>query len=185
MPCSVTAAIGVNCKEAVGGVKRVFVGASDIDLVENGTFTQDASGYVTAIPATTFYQWDFHPEKCSFEARIQANAEMGTIFYEQTLSLSIAHLDVEDQAQLELLAKGKPPVIVELNTGKLLLMGARNGCDVTGGGASSGTRFGDATEMTLDLTAKEYDTLVYHIAASSGAGTTGFPLDNLSGATIG
>jgi len=184
MPCNVTAAIDVNCKEAVGGVKRVFIGASDTDLVEDSTFALTA-GFVSTIPAVTFYQWDFHPEKCTFEARIQANPEAGTIFYEQSLTLSIAHLDPIDQGQLELLAKGKPPIIVELNTGKLLLMGARNGCDVTGGGANVGQRFGDATEMTLEIMAKEYDTLVYYVAASSGTTTApNYPLDSLTGATL-
>jgi hypothetical protein len=183
MPCNVTAAIDVNCKEAVGGVKRVYIGATDADLVDTATWTNVAN-ILTAIPATSFYQWTFHPEKCSFEAQIQADPANGTIFYEQILNLNIAHLDAVDQGQLELLAKGKPPIIVELNTGKLLLMGARNGCDVTGGGMATGTSFGDATEMTLTLTAKEYDTLVWHISPGTDLSDANYPLDNLTGASI-
>lgn len=183
MPCNVTAGIDVNCKEAVGGVKRVFISSADLDLVDNATWAATGS-LVTAIPATSFYQWDFHPEKCTFEARVMASPENGTLHFEQTLSLNIAHLDADDQVQLETLAKGKPSIIVQLNTGKLLLMGARHGCDVNGGGLRSGQRFADATEMTLDITAKEYDTLVWHITEGSDTANAAYPLENLTGASL-
>ena len=183
MACNVTAAVGVNCKEAVGGVKRIFIAGADVDMVDHPSWAL-TSGKVSTIPTTAFYQWDFHPEKCTFEARIMASPENGTLYYEQTLNLNIAHLDVDDQAQLELLAKGKPVIIVQLNTGALLLMGARHGCDVSGGGINAGQRFGDATEMTLEIGAKEYDTLVWYVTEGDDLSDANYPLDNLTGASI-
>lgn len=185
MSCTITSALSVDCKEAVGGVKRVYVAANGIgeDLIESADWTE-AAGVVSSIPATAFYTWNFHPEKCSLDIRVQASPDAGTIFYEQAVSLNVAHLDETAVTQLHLLAKGKPCVIVELNTGDLILIGARNGCDLTGGQLSAGTGFGDGIGITMELTAKEYDRMYFKVTPSAGVGTSGYPLDNLTGATI-
>lgn len=172
MACSVTAGIGVNCKDAVGGVRRIYISDTSgtngvgVDYIAATGWAVDASDptKVTGLPATDFWTWEAHPEKCTFGVRTNASPESGTLFYEQTLSFAITHIDGADAEQLRLAAKAKPLIAVELVSGKVILMGARNGCDVNGGGVQSGTRFGDEQGMTIDFVTKEYDAQFFWVA---------------------
>lgn len=184
MACSVTAGIGVNCKDAVGGVRRIYI--SDTTGTEGvGTDFVAATGWavttgtneVTGIAAVTFHTWEAHPEKCNFSIRTNASPESGTLFYEQTLSFAITHLDGGDAEQLRLAALSKPLIAVELVSGKVILMGCRNGCDVNGGGVQSGQRFGDEQGMTIDFITKEYDAQFFWVADIA-------TFEGLSGVTI-
>lgn len=184
MACSVTAGIGVNCKDAVGGVRRIYIsdtsgtnGVGTDFIAATGWTATTGTNEVTGIASVSFFTWEAHPEKCNFNIRTNASPESGTLFYEQTLSFAMTHIDGTDAEQLRLAAKAKPLIAVELVTGKVILMGVRNGCDVNGGGLQSGQRFGDEQGMTIDFTSKEYDAQFFWVADIA-------TFEQLSGVTI-
>ena len=162
MSCSLlTSGWPKGCKDNAGGLKRVLL-ANKIDVV---SFTEDTvgslpvpSGEITAITRSagaTFYE--FVPNKMSsnWVENIQANAQNGTVGYEQVLTMIFAKNEAAARNRVVLLAQGEVYAIVEDYNGKYFLLGEFNGCELTGGSSSSGTALTDLNGWTLTLTAME------------------------------
>ena len=154
MACDLTRGRKEPCKDVVGGLKNVyFVDFGDLGTVtktddEITNLTGDSSNNLTA------FKYELKGNS-SFEQTVNASRENGTVFYEQTLNLTLKKLTKEDNKELKLLAYGRPHVAVEDYNGNVFMMGLEHGADVSGGTIVSGAGMGDLSGYTLTLTAQE------------------------------
>lgn len=154
MACDLTRGRKEPCKDVVGGLKNVyFVDFGDLGTVtktddEITNLTGDSSNNLTA------YKYELKGNS-SFEQTVTASRENGTVFYEQTLNLTLKKLTKEDNKELKLLAYGRPHVAVEDYNGNVFMMGLEHGADVSGGTIVTGAGMGDLSGYTLTLSAQE------------------------------
>jgi len=150
MACTLTTGRSLPCRDSVGGLKAVYF--ADYDTLGTLTVT---SGNVDSISGTpTLFQFDLKGNS-SLEQTINASTENGTVFYEQTLNLTLTKLDLATQEELKLIAHARPHVFVEDYNGNYLLVGAVHGAEVSGGTIVTGAAMGDLSGFTLTLTAQE------------------------------
>ena len=127
----------------------------------------------------------------SLEQTVNASRENGTVFYEQTLNLTLKKLSKEDNKELKLLAYGRPHVVVEDYNGNCMMVGLEHGADVSGGTIVTGAAMGDLSGYTLTLTAMEttpanfmtVDSTAALFPFSEFAGLTGTPAATITAGT--
>ena len=153
MACIVTKGRTEPCKDVVGGINAVYFAAYD----SLGTITYDSTDADVIDAFGDSPTWFKYVVKgaSSFEQTITSSRENGTIFYEQTLNVSLKKMSKQTHNELKLLANGMPHVIVEDNNGNKFLMGLEYGASVSGGTIVTGTAMGDLSGYTLTLTAQE------------------------------
>ena len=181
MACTISGGRIVDCKDSVGGIKAVYIG-NYIDMVSNTTWAESGD-VVSAISAQDFYEFEVRPETSSLTVNYQSDPNAGTTFFEQVLSVTFQKLDATDIADLRALCQGRPNIWVLDNNDNAWLIGAEHGCNVSGGSLTTGTAFGDMSGFTMDFTGKESNP-IWIATPSAGAGTTNFPLDNVTGAAV-
>lgn len=168
MACELTRGRKEPCKDVVGGLKNIyFVDFGDLGTVtktddEITNLTGDSSNNLTA------FKYELKGNS-SFEQTVTASRENGTVFYEQTLNLTLKKLSKEDNKELKLLAYGRPHVAVEDYNGNVFMMGLEHGADVSGGSIVSGASMGDLSGYTLTLTAQEREPANFMASATVDA----------------
>lgn len=155
MACDLTRGRKRPCKDVVGGIKAVyFVDFGDLGAI---TYTDAAGGdYEIATIGGTFnaYKYDIKGNS-SLEQTINSSADNGTTFYEQTLNLTLPKLSKEDHKEIKILASGRPHIVVEDYNGNAMMVGLKNGADVTGGTIVTGAAMGDLSGYTLTFSGME------------------------------
>ena len=153
MACDLTLGRKEPCKDVVGGIKNVyFVDFGDLGTV---TLTDDEITNITGDSgALTCFKYEVKGNS-SLEQTVNASRENGTVFYEQTLNLTLKKLTKEDNKELKLLAFGRPHVVVEDYNKNLMIVGLEHGADVSGGTIVTGAAMGDLSGYTLTLTGME------------------------------
>jgi hypothetical protein len=150
MACNLTQGRAEPCKESVGGLQ----GAYFINYT-TGSFTKDANGLVTDLPAgTTVYYYELKGTSAYTET-VNSSRENGTTFFNQELTLNLKKLTNEMTTQLKLMAYGRPQVIVWTMNGDALLVGEKEGADVTAGTISTGAALGDLYGYSVTLVGQE------------------------------
>ena len=159
MPCIVTAGRDLPCKSAFGGVKVVyFCNTFPISATIDAT-----TKMVTAIAAgPSWYEYEVKGNS-SLETTITSSRENGTTFYTQTLNLTLTYLDNLTKNQVQLIAAGRPIVVVEDYYGNQFLCGYENGMELTGGTIVTGAAAGDLSGFTMTLEGME-ETAPYFLA---------------------
>lgn len=151
MACDLTKGRIEPCKDVVGGIKAVyFIDYGDITIAYDSVDTDS----VEDLGAVTAYKYELKGNS-SFEQTVNASRENGTVFFEQTLNLTLKKLSVADNKELKLLAYGRPHIVVQDYNGNAFLMGALNGADVSGGTIVTGAAMGDLSGYTLTFTGQE------------------------------
>lgn len=154
MACDLTLGRLEPCKDSVGGLKAVYFinyGAAGYAVTFDGTDTEVIDDLGTTVPA---FKYDLKGTS-SFEQAITSSRDNGTTFFEQTLTLSLKKLSVDDHKELRLLALSRPRVLIETNNGDLFLAGLDHGMDVNGGTVANGAAMGDFVGYTLTLVGME------------------------------
>jgi hypothetical protein len=150
MACNLTQGRAEPCKESVGGLQ----GAYFINYT-TGSFTKDANGLVTDLPAgTTVYYYELKGTSAYTET-VNSSRDNGTTFFSQELTLNLKKLTNEMTTQLKLMAYGRPQVIVWTMNGDALLVGEKEGADVTAGTIQTGAALGDLYGYSVTLTGLE------------------------------
>lgn len=158
MACLLTDGRGLECRESIGGVRNVYF--ANFGDLGNLTITGEE---LTNTSAATVYKYTLNPQSSSFDEAITVSEENGTVFYEQTLTLSLPNLTKTELATLKVLTQGRFQVFVEDNNldtfgcGKTFLAGAFNGMTVTGGNVAKGKAYGDLNGYNLSLVGREKD----------------------------
>ena len=167
MACNLTTGRAIPCKDAVGGLTAVYF----MDFGDMTGYTLDATtNKITAVAGTpTAYKFDLKNNASTFEQTPNVSRDNGTVFYTQTLNLTMTKLDALTNKALKLIAYGRPQVIVSDRNGNFFLMGAKWGAEVSGGSVVTGGAMGDLTGYTLTLTGEEYDMAYFFNAADETA----------------
>lgn len=151
MACTLTTGRKLACKDAVGGIKAVYLA----EYGTLGTATIGASGYVTAFSLTNYTLYEYDVKSASgLEQTINSSDDNGTTFYEQVLTLVLNKLDPLTQVELHKVIANRPHVFVQDNNGNYLAVGMTRGTTTTGT-ISSGIALGDLNGYTLTITAQE------------------------------
>lgn len=164
MSCDISHGRIEPCKDAVGGLKNLYI--LNYGMYDETDITYDtALGYedqITAInlspiaPATTAFIYKFELKGTnSFEQTITSSRENGTTFFEQVLTVTLKKQDAITHKQIKLLSYGRPNIIVENNNGQYFIAGLLRGMDVTAGTISNGTALGDMNGYSLTFTGQE------------------------------
>tara|TARA_B100001057_G_C22614955_1_gene858056 strand:- start:293 stop:814 length:522 start_codon:yes stop_codon:yes gene_type:complete len=150
MACLLTKGRALPCRDSVGGLKSAY-------LVSYGTLgaLTVSSGKVTAMAGSpTVMKYDLKGNS-SLEQTITGSTENGTVFYEQTLNLTLTKQQKESQEEIKLVAQNRPHIFVEDYNGNYFLVGAVHGADLNAGTISSGAAMGDLSGYTLTFSAQE------------------------------
>lgn len=155
--CAITAGRLLPCKDAVGGLKAIYL----VNYGTFGTITYDATNSdmitsfddgATATPDA--YRYDIKGAN-SFTTNITSSSENRTTFFEQQLEVTLPKLTPEQHQEIKLLSYGRPHIIVEDYNDNFFVAGLENGCDVTAGTIVTGAAMGDLSGYTLTFTAME------------------------------
>ncbi len=154
MACNLTRSRAEACKDTVAGIKKIYF--ADFGTLGTVTLTNDEVTDMTGGSSNelTLFTYEVKGNN-SFETTINASRENGTVFYEQTLNVTLKKLTKEDNKELKLLAAGRPHVFVVDQNDNVFLMGKENGADVTAGTVSTGNALGDFNGYNLTFTAQE------------------------------
>ena len=190
MACNLTRGLLVDCKDQIGGLKKIFFTQSYCsDIRASATFNgtnalqMDTAGFanwdIYGGSTVNVYQYDLRPNLSSMTVNVNSDPATGTTFFEQTLSITLQKLSVAQTNELKLISYNRSQVFVLDNNDNVFLLGMDNGCDVSGGTAVSGAAKGDMTGFTLELRAEEKDPMIW-LPATAGGGTAKYPFDGLS-----
>lgn len=154
MACDISKGRLISCKDAIGGLRKVYF--INYDDMPDSAYTYDTDGEtITAVAGSpSAYEYDLHLGN-DLTQNIQSSAENGTTYFEQVLNLTLKKLTKEDNAEVRQMAYGHPKIMVLDQMGNYMLVGATNGADVTGGTAVTGNAMGDLNGYTLSLTGME------------------------------
>tara|TARA_R110000782_G_scaffold182963_2_gene273220 strand:+ start:180 stop:704 length:525 start_codon:yes stop_codon:yes gene_type:complete len=137
-------------KKSVGGLKAIYF--ADYGSLGVPTIT---AGEITALGgAPEFFKYDINGSS-SLETTVNSSRDAGSIFYTQTLNVSLLYLDKATQEEIKLIATARPHVFVEDYNGNFLSIGLINGTETTGGSIVTGAAMGDAQSFTLTMEAME------------------------------
>jgi hypothetical protein len=183
MSCELTSGRIRGCKDAIGGVKAIFVCPHE-ELGEL-TFTNDANGggvspqYISNIGETTLYKIDLPKHTASFTQEITSSVENGTVFWTQTVAIQLHKLDRATRAELYLHAINRLAIFVLDNNDNLFLVGRLDGAEVTEGSWETGTVKGDVNGYNMTYTAEERYPADY-VIATDGVNEADYPFDNIT-----
>lgn len=159
MSCDISHGRIEPCKDAVGGLKNLYI--LNYGLYDETDITYDTTvGYEDQITAITLpalssiYKFELKGTN-SFEQTITSSRENGTTFFEQVLTVTLKKQDAITHKQIKLLSYGRPNIIVENNNGQYFIAGLLRGMDVTAGTISNGTALGDMNGYSLTFTGQE------------------------------
>ena len=176
MACNITAGRQEVCKESVGGLAGVY-----FLNYTTGSFTKNGSGEVTAFPSgSTVYYYELKGNSAYTET-VNTSRDNGTTFFSQELVLNLKKLTNEMTTQMKLLAYGRPQIIVWTMNGDALLVGEREGADMTAGTLQTGGAMGDLYGYSLTFTGQEQLPAAF---ISGSTTTTAIPTSVLNGGTI-
>ena len=161
MSCTLNTGRKIPCKSAFGGIKKVYF--ADFGTI-TGVTVDGTTKEATIVGTPAWYEYDVKGNS-SLETSVVSSRENGTTFYTQTLNLTLTYLDAETQAELEILAVGRPYVVVEDYYGNNFLCGVENGMELTGGTIVTGAAAGDLSGFTLTFEGME-ETAPYFLDAA-------------------
>ena len=195
MSCNLSAGRLVSCKDTLGGIKTIFIGkAYANNAVSNSTFVADGTdalqintmGFANWSSADTnvmtLYRYELRPNLSSMTVNVTANKDNGTTFYTQTLSVTLQKLDAAMNNELKLIGYARPQIFILDTNDNLWLMGATNGCDLTGGTIITGTAMGDMQGYTMEWTSEEITPLWMVKKTGGDVNAADYPFDSLGDA---
>ena len=150
--CTVSAGRKEVCKESVGGLQGVYflnyytasATIGDNDQVSSLNLPSGSSAYYYELKGNS-----------SYTETVNSSRDNGTTFFSQELTLNLKKLTNEMTTQLKLMAYGRPKIVVWTLNGEALLIGNKEGCDVTAGTIQTGGALGDLFGYSITLTGLE------------------------------
>ena len=189
MACNITAARGIDCRDAIGGLKAIYFCSSYCsDILAEATVTDLSYTITTAgfanwdiVDTTvTVFKYDLVTDLSTFKSAVEADKATGSVMWNQTLDVVLQKVVAADLYQLGLISKNRAQIFVQDSNDNVYLMGITDGCYLTGGDSiATGTNRSDMNGLTLSFTAKEQAPL-YILAPSVSASDAKFPFDGLA-----
>ncbi len=187
MSCTLTRGLLVDCKDQIGGLKKIWFAKNYCgDVRAKATITGNemtAGGFQNWDSAESnkviLFQYDLRPNLSSMTSNINSAPSAGTTFFSQSLSITLQKLTKDQTNEIKLMAYNRVQIFVQDMNDNVFLLGMDNGCDVMGGTIVTGAGKGDMTGYTLEITAEEKEPMIW-LAATAGPSTAVYPFDGLS-----
>ena len=189
MACSITSARGIDCRDAIGGLKAIYFCSSYCsDILANATVTADSytitdAGFATwdiVDTTVTVFKYDLVTDLSTFKSGVEADKATGSVMWNQTLDVVLHKIVAADLYELGQISKNRAQIFVQDSNDNVYLMGTTDGCYLTGGDSiATGTNRSDMNGLSLSFTAKEQAPL-YILPASAGSATAKYPFDGLA-----
>lgn len=154
--CLLTQGFLLECNEGVGGVKEIFL--CNWEKMATGiTYTTTVGGltFISGLPEATLFRYQPNRNTGAVTITPTPNLENGTLYYVQTVELTLGKLAVDKKQELELLSKAKVAVFVRLYDDQIMMIGKTDGAFLTAGTYQSGKAKGDLNGYQITLTAEE------------------------------
>ena len=141
------------CKNTLGGLKNAFfANFSEAD----GAFTLTGNEVTDiGVGLTTVYKWDLLADGNTLDEELVADTSAGTRVNTQTLTLALKKQDLATAEQIDLIAAGRPVVIVQDRNDNYKVIGITEGLNLTSGSATSGGAKADFNGYNLTLVGTE------------------------------
>ncbi len=150
MSCNLSAGRNEVCKDSIGGLQGVY-----FMNFTTGSFTKNGNGEITAFPSgSTVYYYELKGTS-AYTGTVNTSRENGTTFFSQELVLNLKKLTNEMTTQLKLMAFGRPKIVIWTQNGDALLVGEKEGADMTAGTISTGGALGDLYGYSATFTGQE------------------------------
>ena len=150
MACNITAGRNEVCKDSVGGIQGVY-----FMNFTTGSFTKNGAGEVTSLSGSTAYYYEVKGNTTTYTETVNSSRDNGTTFFNQELVLGLKKLTNEMTTQLKVLSYGRPQIIVWTQNGDALLVGEKEGADLTAGTIQTGGAMGDLYGYSLTFNGQE------------------------------
>ena len=192
MSCSITSARGIDCRDAIGGLKAIYFCSSySANIIASATVTADSYTIEDAdfadwdiygtptVGKVQVYKYDLVTDLSTFKSGVEADKATGSVMWNQTLDIVLHKIVASDLYQLGLISKNRAQIFVQDSNDNVYLMGATDGCYLTGGDSiATGTSRSDMNGLSLSFTAKEQVPL--YILPEPTVGAVNYPFDGLS-----
>jgi len=187
MACDITRGRLIDCKDAIGGLKAIYIcQAYNNNIEEVATISateMTAASFATwsaqTAAKTIVFKYDLVQNLSSMTVTVNSDNATGTSFFTQALSVTLQKIDHDMTNELRLMAYTRSQIFVQDALDNVFLLGLNNGCYVTGGTVITGAAKGDLTGYTIEWGAEEKNALI-QLKATSGPAETGYPFDGLS-----
>mgnify|MGYP006408344103 FL=1 len=187
MACDITRGRLIDCKDAIGGLKAIYICKAYNNNIEqvaaiSGTEMTDAGFDVWSAQVaakTIVFKYPLVQNLSSMTVNLNSDNANGTAFFEQTLSVTLQKIDHDMTNELRLMAYTRSQIFVQDSNDNVFLLGMVNGCHATGGTVVTGAAMGDMSGYTIEWAAQEKNALI-QIKASDGPAETNWPFDGLS-----
>lgn len=190
MPCAITSARGIDCRDAIGGLKAIYFCSSYCsDILANATvgttdYTITTAGFATwdiqAAGAVTVVKYDLVTDLSTFKSGVEADKATGSVMWNQTLDVVLHKVVAADLWELGQISKNRAQIFVQDSNDNVYLMGTTDGCYLTGGDSiATGTNRSDMNGLSLSFTAKEQAPL-YILPPFVSISDAKFPFDGLA-----
>lgn len=152
--CNVSSGRFEVCKDSVGGLQAVyFLPYTSASFQHTGS--SDIGGPVTGFPSGSIvYKYELKGNS-SYTETVNSSRDNGTTFFNQELVLNLKKLTNEMTTQLKLMAWGRSQIVVHTMAGDALLVGEREGADLTAGTIGTGATLGDLYGYSATFTGQE------------------------------
>ena len=156
MACDLTKGRGLDCRDAVGGIKAVY-------FVEYDKATLTSSGgSISDIDLTApLRKYKLKRGTGSFTETINPSSENGTVFYTPSINIKLHNMTANDRNEIKLLAQNRLIIFVETNSAgargitRIWCCGESNGMELSAGTSASGVALGDMNGYDLTFEGQE------------------------------
>lgn len=179
MPCTITSARGLNCRDQVGGIKAIYLSTFTPTFFDGLTITSNTNTFTAIGEAVSVYRYDVRPQTSSFTVTINA-AEAGSAAYDIAAEVTLHSMTSADNYELEQVIGSVMTVYILDANDNVWCLGAKNGVQITAGTASSGTARADLNGYTLTISGSEAN-LPLLAAAPADASAANWPFDSFTG----
>ena len=157
MSCLTTSGFNIQCREAIGGIKAIYLGAYDT-FANSATITDNE---VTALETGSVYEFLLPKHTGSFTEEAAISVENGTVYYTQTVVAMFHGMTAERAFELQNIAKGRNVLWVLDNNDNLWMLGYKDGVQITAFTSATGAAKGDMSGFTVTFTGEEKDKAYY------------------------
>ncbi len=171
MACNLTKGRGLDCKNVMGGVKRMYIQVladTTFDIVSTEGQMEKIKVQEGGVAGqNNLYQYDLPRGTASITETITGSSENGTVFYEPSVNIKLHALAVADRNELKLLTQNRCIVFCELQQkyanghNVIVAVGVENGMDLLTGTEASGTAAGDMNGYDYTFTGQEPEPMYF------------------------
>ena len=164
MACTLTSGRTEPCRDAVGGIKNIYL----LDYLEDA-FTVSA-GQATAINVgvTNVFKYELLNDTNTLVETVTSDQNNGTTIVEQVFTAQLNKQTQESIVEFNILIKARPIVVVQDRMGNFKIVGLNDGTVVSGDAQSGGAK-GEFNGYNFTFTATETEFAPYLDSATQTA----------------